>query len=219
MPGPLKAFLARYGAPIRYAHVHGRFPLSAYQTIFASEPGSAEMPSAGRPFTAAVLARLAARGVGVAPIVLHTGVSSLEHDEAPYPERFHVPAATATSVAATRAQGGRVIAVGTTVVRALESAAGAEGAVRAAAGWTDLVLGPERPVRTVDGVLSGFHDAGASHLDLLEAVTGRDVLARAARAASGAGYSRHEFGDVQLLVREPPALARALRAVPGARAA
>jgi S-adenosylmethionine:tRNA ribosyltransferase-isomerase len=217
--GPLLAYLGRHGAPIRYAHVHGHWPLSAYQTVFASEPGSAEMPSAGRPFTAALLGRLAARAVDVAPIVLHTGVSSLEHDEAPYPERFHVPAATAARVAAARRRGGRVIAVGTTVVRALESAASPRGAVRAAAGWTDLVLGPERDARVVDGVLSGFHDAGASHLRLLEAVARRRVLARAARAAGGAGYRRHEFGDVQLLVRAPRRLAVAGRQAAAAPAA
>ena len=207
--GPLPAYLQRHGAPIRYAHVHGRWPLSAYQTVFASEPGSAEMPSAGRPFTAALVARLAARGIDVAPLVLHTGVSSLELGEEPYPERFHVPAATAARVTATRRAGGHVLAVGTTVVRALESAVGDGGDVRPAGGWTDLVIGPERPVRAADGVLTGFHDDGASHWRLLEAVAGRTVMARAARAATGAGYRRHEFGDVQLLVREPPRLAAA----------
>jgi S-adenosylmethionine:tRNA ribosyltransferase-isomerase len=207
LDGPLLPYLRRHGAPIRYAHVHGNWPLSAYQTVFAAVPGSAEMPSAGRPFTAAILTRLKARGVDVAPLVLHTGVSSLELGEEPYPERFHVPAATAARVATARRHGGRVIAVGTTVVRALESAATAAGDVRAAGGWTDLVIGPRCGVRVVDGLLSGFHDAGASHLRLLEAVAGRAVLARAAHAATGAGYRRHEFGDVQLLARETPRLA------------
>ena len=216
--GPLLPYLHRHGTPIRYAHVHGRWPLSAYQTVFATEPGSAEMPSAGRPFTAALVARLAARGIEVAPIVLHTGVSSLELGEEPYPERFHVPPATAARVRAARRSGARVLAVGTTVVRALESAVDAAGEVRAAGGWTDLVIGPERPVRAVDGVLTGFHDQGASHLRLLEAVAGRVVMARAARAASGAGYHRHEFGDVQLLVREAARLEPAA-AAPGDAAA
>jgi S-adenosylmethionine:tRNA ribosyltransferase-isomerase len=211
LDGELLPYLHRHGAPIRYAHVRGSWPLAAYQTIFAAEPGSAEMPSAGRPFTAAVLDRLRLRGIGVAPLVLHTGVSSLELGEEPYPERFRVPAATAARVTAARRAGARVIAVGTTVVRALESAIDERGAVTAAHGWTDLVIGPERRVRAVDGILTGFHDAGASHLRLLEAVAGRVVLARAARAAGGARYLRHEFGDVQLLLREPlqPAVAPA----------
>jgi S-adenosylmethionine:tRNA ribosyltransferase-isomerase len=202
LDGPLLPYLERHGAPIRYAHVRGDWPLSEYQTVFAAEPGSAEMPSAGRPFTARVVARLTARGVDVAPIVLHTGVSSLELGEDPYPERFHVPGGTALRVEAARRHGGRVIAVGTTVVRALESAVAADGTLRTAGGWTDVVIGPERGARVADGILTGFHDAGASHLRLLEAVVGRVVMARAARAASGAGYRRHEFGDVQLLVRE-----------------
>ena len=202
LDGPLLPYLERHGAPIRYAHVRGDFPLAEYQTVFAAEPGSAEMPSAGRPFTGRVVARLTARGVDVAPIVLHTGVSSLELGEDPYPERFHVPSGTALRIEAARRHGGRIIAVGTTVVRALESAVDEGGTLRAAGGWTDVVIGPERGVQVADGILTGFHDAGASHLRLLEAVVGRVVMARAARAASGAGYRRHEFGDVQLLVRE-----------------
>jgi S-adenosylmethionine:tRNA ribosyltransferase-isomerase len=200
LPEPLLAYLHRHGAPIRYAHVDGDWPLDAYQTVYATEPGSAEMPSAGRPFTHELVTRLMARGIDLAPLVLHTGVSSLERDETPYPERYRVPAATARRVAATRRDGGRVIAVGTTVVRALESAVADDGEVRAAAGWTDLVIGPERGVRAVDGLVTGFHDPDASHLHLLEAVAGAPLLRRAYAAAAARGYLRHEFGDAALLL-------------------
>ena len=157
-------------------------PLADHQTMFARVPGSAEMPSAGRPFRARVLAALAARGIGVAPLVLHTGVSSQERGERPYPERFTVPAATAARVDATRRAGGRVIAVGTTVTRALETAAAPGGGVRAASGWTSLMITPERGVRAVDGLVTGWHEPAASHLLLLEAVAGRELVERSYEA-------------------------------------
>jgi S-adenosylmethionine:tRNA ribosyltransferase-isomerase len=194
------AYLRRYGRPIRYGYVPRDWPLSAYTTVFATEPGSAEMPSAGRPFSAELVTRLVARGVLVAPVVLHTGVASPEAHERPYPERFTVPAATARVVAATRADGGRVVAVGTTVVRALETATGADGVTRPASGWTELVVTPSRGVRAVDGLLTGFHEPRASHLDLLAAVAGCDLLARCYAEALAAGYLWHEFGDLNLLL-------------------
>jgi S-adenosylmethionine:tRNA ribosyltransferase-isomerase len=200
LPGPLGAYLARHGRPIRYRHVDGAQPLEAYQNVYATEPGSAEMPSAGRPLTSEIVTRLVARGIDVAPLVLHAGVSSLERGERPYPERFRVPATTAARVNLGRRLGGRVVAVGTTAVRALESAAGEHGEIRASAGWTDLVITPARGVRAVDGVLTGFHDPGASHLELLEAVAGRAALARCYAAAEQAGYERHEFGDLALML-------------------
>jgi S-adenosylmethionine:tRNA ribosyltransferase-isomerase len=203
LPAPVPDYLARHGRPIRYGHVDGEWPLSAYQTVFAAEPGSAEMPSAGRPFTPELITRLVARGIDLAPLTLHTGVSSLERGEQPYPERFRVPEWTAARVNLARELGGRVIAVGTTVVRALESAAAQDGRVRPAGGWTDLVVTPERGVRALDGLVTGFHDPGASHLDLLAAVVGRDVLARAYGEAAARGYLRHEFGDVALLLAGP----------------
>jgi len=168
--GEVDALLARVGRPIRYGYVPRRWPLEAYQTVFATEPGSAEMPSAGRPFTTDLVTRLVAAGVTLAPIVLHTGVSSPEAGEPPAPERFAVPLGTARLVELTRRHGGRVIAVGTTVTRALESAAGPDGRMGAAAGWTDLVLGPDRRARVVDGIVTGLHAPDASHLLLLEAV-------------------------------------------------
>jgi S-adenosylmethionine:tRNA ribosyltransferase-isomerase len=197
---PLREYLARHGRPIRYGYVPRPWPLAAYQTAFATEPGSAEMPSAGRPFTPELVTRLAAAGVHVAPLVLHTGVSSLERGEAPYPERYAVPEATARLVNAVRWWGGRVIAVGTTVVRALETVADEAGAVAAGEGWTRLVVTPERGLRAVDGLITGWHEPEASHLRLLEAVAGPELLERCYAEALEAGYLWHEFGDSHLIV-------------------
>jgi S-adenosylmethionine:tRNA ribosyltransferase-isomerase len=193
---PLEQYLAAHGAPIRYAHEPHDHPLEDHQTIFAAEPGSAEMPSAGRPFTRRAIAALRARGVGIARIVLHTGVSSQERGERPYPERYRVPPATAARVNAAR----RVIAVGTTVVRALETVAEADGAVHAGEGWTSLVITPERGVRAVDGLITGWHEPDASHLLMLEAIGGRELLERSYAAAVAHGYRWHEFGDSHLIL-------------------
>ncbi|MFE2429508.1 S-adenosylmethionine:tRNA ribosyltransferase-isomerase [Streptomyces sp. NPDC059373] len=198
------AYLGRYGRAIRYGYTERDQPLAAYQTVFsvpsADGLGSAEMPSAGRPFTAGLVTELVSRGVQIAPIVLHTGVASAEAHEPPYPERFAVPASTAWLVNAARAGGGRVVAVGTTAVRALESATSGRGRVRAAEGWTDLVITPERGVRAVDGLLTGLHDPEASHLLMLEAVAGGALLEWVYGAAVAGGYLWHEFGDVNLLL-------------------
>jgi len=196
----LDAVLAAHGRPITYDHLAERPPLAAYRTPFMLEAGSAEMPSAGRPLTNEVLTGLVARGIHVAPVVLHTGVSSLELGEAPPPERYRVPAATARLVTATQRHGGRVIAVGTTVARALETAAAPDGSVRPDEGWTDLELGPDRPARVVTGLLTGWHEPRASHLRLLQAVAGVPLLARAYDAALARGYLWHEFGDSCLLL-------------------
>jgi S-adenosylmethionine:tRNA ribosyltransferase-isomerase len=193
-------YLNLYGSPIRYPYVPRAWPLSAYQTVFALHPGSAEMPSAGRPFTDRIVTRLVTAGVLVVPILLHTGVASPEAKERPYPERFAVPGATARAVTAARAAGARVIAVGTTVVRALESAAVRNGDLQAASGITDLVVTPERGIRVVDGLLTGFHEPAASHWDLLAAVAAAELLAACYGQAAAAGYRRHEFGDVNLLL-------------------
>jgi len=197
---PLAAYLAAHGSPVRYGHVRRPWPVSAYRTVYATEDGSAEMPSAGRAFTPELITALVAKGVGVAPVVLHSGVSSPEAHEAPAPERFRVPSATARWVRATREGGGRVIAVGTSVVRALETLAGSGGRVRPGEGWTELVIGPTRGVRVVDGLLTGWHDPEASHLLLLEAVAGRTFLDRCYREALDQGYLWHEFGDLCLLL-------------------
>jgi S-adenosylmethionine:tRNA ribosyltransferase-isomerase len=193
-------YLRRHGRPIRYAYAPVPIPLAEYQTVFAREPGSAEMPSAGRPFTDRLVTDLVSRGIGVAPITLHTGVSSQQPGEPPQPERFRVPAATARLVNATRAWGNRIVAVGTTVTRALESAADDTGRVRERSGWTDLVLGPQRRARIVSGLITGWHAPGASHLDLLEAVAGEALVRAAYDEALRGGYRWHEFGDSCLLL-------------------
>ena len=195
-------YLSRHGRPVGYRYLDHPVPLSALQTVFAREPGSAEMPSAGRPLSLRVLVDLVSRGVVVTPVVLHAGVSSQEKLEPPQPELFTVPAVTARLVGSTRTAGRRVVAVGTTVVRALESAAGRDGTVHPTSGWTDLVLGPDRPAWVVDGILTGLHEPKASHLSLLEAVAGRTLVRRAYAAATGDrdGYLWHELGDTMLLL-------------------
>jgi len=193
-------YLLKYGAPIRYSYVTQPWDISSYQTVFARVPGSAEMPSASRPFTAAVVTELVARGVLIAPLTLHTGVASLEADEDPYPEPFDVPPATARYVNYVRSSGGRVIAAGTTVVRALETAAGADGQVRPAAGWTSHVVTPETGVRVVDGLLTGLHEPRSSHLRMLAAFAGSALLSACYEEAIRSGYLWHEFGDVHLLL-------------------
>jgi S-adenosylmethionine:tRNA ribosyltransferase-isomerase len=198
-------YLLRHGEPIRYSYAGQRWPLEAYQTVFGRTPGSAEMPSAARPFSHAVVTDLVARGVTFAPITLHCGVSSLEAGEDPYPEQYDVPPATARLVSLTRQSGGRVIAVGTTVVRALETAAletttRETTALAAAAGWTSHVISPETGLRVVDGLLTGLHEPRSSHLRMLAAFHGEDLLRDCYEAALARGYLWHEFGDVHLLL-------------------
>jgi S-adenosylmethionine:tRNA ribosyltransferase-isomerase len=197
---PLERYLALHGHPIRYGYVETELPIDAYQTVFALHPGSAEMPSAGRPFTSFLVTELVSRGILVAPVTLHTGVSSPELGEPPYPERFRVPEATARLVNAVHGWRGRVVAVGTTVVRALETTAAPDGTVSAGRGLTNLVVTPERGVRAIDGLLTGWHEPRSSHLQLLEAVAGRELVARSYREASARRYRRHEFGDVHLIL-------------------
>jgi len=200
LPETALAYAEHHGSPIRYSYVPKPWPLQYYQTVFADEPGSAEMPSAGRAFTDEMLLELGRKGVRIAPIMLHTGVSSLETDEQPYPERYHVSYPTALAVNAARRLGGRVIAVGTTAVRALETAVDDGGYVRASGGWTGLVITPDRPLRVVDGMLTGLHGPKASHLLILEALAGREHLAHAYQELLEQRYLWHEFGDLHLIL-------------------
>ena len=211
-------YLLRHGVPIRYSYVRRDWALTSYQTVFAQRPGSAEMPSASRPFTPSVVTQLVARGVLIAPLTLHAGVSSLEADEDPYPEPYDVPPATARLVNHVRAHGGRVIAAGTTVVRALETAAlpaGPDpsrdpgdprdprepgGPVAASAGWTSHVVTPQTGVKVVDRLLTGLHEPRSSHLRMLAAFAGPELLSRCYETAISYGYLWHEFGDVHLLL-------------------
>jgi S-adenosylmethionine:tRNA ribosyltransferase-isomerase len=198
--GPLHEYLARRGRPIRYGYVSRRWPLSAYQNAFGTVPGSAEMPSAGRPLTAELITQLVAGGTLIAPLTLHTGVSSPERHEPPYPEQYEVPPATARLVNAVRGWGGHIVAVGTTVVRALETVAAPDGTVRAGMGWTNLVVSPDRGLWAVDGLLTGWHEPRASHLQLLEAMAGDDLVRRCYESALEHRYLWHEFGDSHLIL-------------------
>ena len=215
LPVPVMPYLERYGFPIRYSYVREPWPIAAYQTVFAEEPGSAEMPSAGRPFTPELVTTLVSRGVQIAPVVLHTGVASLEDHEPPYEEFYRVPGETADLVNGARRAGRRIIAVGTTVVRALETVTGEDGVTSPGEGWTSLVIGRERRLRSVDGLITGLHEARATHLMVLEGVaaaaarnpavkrragTAASHLQRAYAAAMRMGYLWHEFGDSHLIV-------------------
>jgi S-adenosylmethionine:tRNA ribosyltransferase-isomerase len=200
LPGPLDDYLAQYGFPIRYKYVKQAWPSEYYQTVYATEPGSAEMPSAGRAFTPELLTRLVAKGIQIAPLILHTGVASLEKHEPPYEEFYHVPLETARLVNATHAAGKRVIAVGTTVVRALETVTDAEGVIHPGEGWTRLVITPERGLRAVNGLLTGLHEPEASHLAMLQALAGLEHLEVTYAEALKQGYLWHEFGDLHLIL-------------------
>jgi S-adenosylmethionine:tRNA ribosyltransferase-isomerase len=200
LPRPLDGYLERHGSPIRYGYVSEGWPASYYQTVYATEVGSAEMPSAGRAFTPEVITRLVANGVQVAPLILHTGVASLEDDEPPYEEVYRVPAETARLVNAAHASGKRVVAVGTTVVRALETVTDESGATHPGEGWTRLFVTPERGVRAVDALLTGLHEPRSTHLAMLEAIAGREHLETAYREALREGYLWHEFGDLHLIL-------------------
>ncbi len=198
--GDLARALGRRGRPIAYGYLDRRYPLTDYQTVFGIDPGSAEMPSAARPFTTELVTRLIAKGVAVAPVTLHTGLSSQEAGEAPQAEQYVVPPGTAEAVNAAKARGSRVVAVGTTVTRALETVVGADGRVYASSGWTERVISPEEPARVVDGLVTGWHDPEASHLMLVESVAGRELTRAAYGEARAAGYLWHEFGDSALLM-------------------
>jgi S-adenosylmethionine:tRNA ribosyltransferase-isomerase len=201
VPGDdLLGYLRTHGQPIRYAHAEAAWPIEAYQSVFSRDPGSAEMPSAARPFTDALVTDLVTRGVVLAPITLHTGVSSQEAGEPPYAERYEVPPATASLINAAHADGRRVVAVGTTVVRALETTADEAGRSHPGRGWTELVVTPERGVRVVDGLVTGWHEPESSHLAMLEAIAGHELLDASYAAAVAEGYRWHEFGDSHLIL-------------------
>lgn len=200
LPGPLHPYLAAHGFPIRYNYVKQGWPLSYYQTVYATEKGSAEMPSAGRAFTPELITRLVAKGIQVAPLLLHTGVASPERQEPVYEEYYRVPEPTARLVNATHAAQRRVVAVGTTVVRALETVTDSCGITHAGEGWTDVVITPQRGIRSVNGLLTGLHEPLSSHLAMLETLAGRAHLEITYREALTKGYLWHEFGDLHLLL-------------------
>jgi S-adenosylmethionine:tRNA ribosyltransferase-isomerase len=211
LPTDLDVYLDRHGSPIRYGYVRESWPSSYYQTVYATEVGSAEMPSAGRAFTPELITRLVAKGVQILPLLLHTGVASLEDDEPPYEEFYRVTPETAAAINPARKAGRRIVAVGTTVVRALETVTDRDGVTHPGEGWTDLYITPERGVRSVNAMLTGLHEPRSTHLSMLEALTGRGSLcplATEGRAhletayseALDKGYLWHEFGDLHLIL-------------------
>ncbi|HLQ29496.1 MAG TPA: S-adenosylmethionine:tRNA ribosyltransferase-isomerase [Ktedonobacteraceae bacterium] len=200
LPGPLQDYLEQHGFPIRYSYVKQGWPSSYYQTVYATEKGSAEMPSAGRAFTPELMTRLVARGIQIAPLLLHTGVASLEGHEPPYEEFYRVPLETARLVNAAKATGKHVVAVGTTVVRALETVTDAEDTAHPGEGWTSLIVTPQRGMRAVNAMLTGLHEPCATHLAMLETLSGLEHLKVTYREALQEGYLWHEFGDLHLIL-------------------
>jgi S-adenosylmethionine:tRNA ribosyltransferase-isomerase len=211
LPVNLNDYLDRFGSPIRYRYIRESWPAGYYQTVYATEVGSAEMPSAGRAFTPELITRLVANGVRVVPLILHTGVASLEDDEPPYVEYYRVPPETAAVINAARAASRRVVAVGTTVVRALETVTHRDGSTHPGEGWTDVFITPERGIRSVDAMLTGLHEPRSTHLSMLEALagsvsacplatSGTDHLEVAYSEALKRGYLWHEFGDLHLIL-------------------
>jgi len=200
LPDKVDNFLTRYGFPIRYNYVKDQWPLSYYQTVYATESGSAEMPSAGRPFTSGLLKRLASKGIQIAPLVLHTGVSNLETHEPPCKEFYRVTSDTARIVNEARTSGRRIIAVGTTVVRALETVTNADGKTHAGEGWTCLMITPQRGLRAVTSLLTGMHEPEATHLAILESLAGLSHIKIAYNEALRGEYLWHEFGDLHLVM-------------------
>jgi S-adenosylmethionine:tRNA ribosyltransferase-isomerase len=200
LPYPLDIYLAEYGYPIRYGYVKKDWSNSYYQTVYATEMGSAEMPSAGRAFTPELITQLIAQGIHLAPLILHTGVASLDDHEPPYEEFYRLPPATASLVNHARQNQRRIIAAGTTVIRALETVTDPDGITHAGEGWTNLVITPQREIRAVHGLLTGFHEPCATHLAMLEALSGREHLEITYAAALEQGYLWHEFGDLHLIL-------------------
>ena len=192
--------LLRDGEPIRYSYVPNHVPLEHYQTVYATVPGSVETPSAGRHLTWELLNRLRTKGVNVADIVLHCTISSMQDDDVDLrkpliEEWFRVDERAAQVANSAR----RVIAVGTTVIRALESTVDASGMIRAAEGWTNLLIRPDSNLRSIDGLLTGLHEPPATHLDMLRAVVDADLLERAYAEVREREYLWHEFGDAMLI--------------------
>ena len=200
VPQDVDEYLTRYGFPIRYNYVKDKWPLSFYQTVYATETGSAEMPSAGRPFTARLMKRLKTKGINIAPLILHTGVSNIETHEPPYKEFYRVTPETARRVNEARAAGRRIVAVGTTAIRALETVTNGDGKAHAGEGWTCLVITPQRGLRVVNALITGMHEPEASHLAILEALAGKAHIKLAYEEALRKGYLWHEFGDLHLIV-------------------
>ncbi|MFS0788223.1 S-adenosylmethionine:tRNA ribosyltransferase-isomerase [Shouchella sp. 1P09AA] len=198
---PMLSYLHKYGEPIRYEYINTPWPLEAYQTVFASAPGSIEMPSAGRAFSWTLIQALQKHQIQVGFLTLHAGISYYENNQWPnpthHPESYEIPDDTVTAIQQAKAKGGRIIAVGTTVVRALETYAQAPHVCK---GETNLYIKKETPLQLVDGLLSGLHEPHSSHLDLLRAFLSDDTLLVSYQQALQHEYLWHEFGDLHLML-------------------
>ncbi|MBW8348516.1 S-adenosylmethionine:tRNA ribosyltransferase-isomerase [Bacillus sp. IITD106] len=194
----------QFGEPIRYEYIDTSWPLEAYQTVYATVPGSVEMASAGRAFSWGLINQLKKKGVQTTFLQLHAGLSYYGENHWPtpnkHPERFSISEQTAEIVNRTRKDGGRVIAVGTTVVRALESASDHKGQVTPQNRLTDLFIKEGYPLKVVDGLLTGFHEPEASHLHLLTAFIKKDYLLKSYHEALEHEYLWHEFGDMNFIL-------------------
>lgn len=199
---PVQKYLTENARPIQYDKLDRQYPLSYYQTFFSFHPGSAEMPSAGRGFTKKIIEALLKKGVVLAPLILHTGVSSLEENETPYPEYMEIDPVSATIINTAKNQGRRIIAVGTTCIRAIETAADPHGVVQPYRGNTELFIDEIYSMKVADGLLTGFHEPKASHLNMLQSIGGFEHINRAYQEAITAGYHWHQFGDLHLILPE-----------------
>ena len=195
-----EAYLAEHAQPIKYDHLNEHYPLDFYQTHFSLHPGSSEMPSAGRGFTKDLVERLLEKGVIFAPILLHTGVSSLEENESPYAEYMEIDQASATKINNAKKHGRKIIAVGTTAVRVVESAVNQRGEVVPYTGNTDLFIDNGYRMKVINGLLTGFHEPRASHLKMLQSIAGFDHIERAYDSALENNYFWHQFGDLHLIL-------------------
>ncbi|MCL7747900.1 S-adenosylmethionine:tRNA ribosyltransferase-isomerase [Halalkalibacter alkaliphilus] len=197
-------YLYTHGTPIHYEYLQDHWPLQAFQTVYSSVPGSIEMPSAGRALSWKMLADLQKKGVEIGFVYLHTGLSYFENDHWPdpifQPEPFHVPKETVELIHLAKNRNSRIIAVGTTVVRALESAVDTQHILQPTTGETTLHIKLNSSLYVVDGLLTGFHEPEASHLDMLSAFIDQKNLLAAYEEAIRQGYLWHEFGDMNLLL-------------------
>ena len=199
-PLPYFEYFARHGRPIAYSHVTGTWPIEAFQTTYARAIGSSEMPSAGRPFTSRMIQRLTSRGIEIATVTLAR--RRLECGTRRTPTRRVAQVSPDCAVAVRRAmkRGRRIVAVGTTVVRALESSLDRQRRITASRGWTSLHITPDRPMRVVDAIVTGFHEPTSTHLAILESIAGREHIERSYRIALEQRYLWHEFGDSHLIL-------------------
>ena len=196
----IQKYLSANALPIQYEKLNRRYPLSYYQTFFSFHPGSAEMPSAGRGFTAGLIERLLQKGIVFAPVVLHTGVSSLEENETPYPEYMEIDPLSASIINTAKRQGRRVISVGTTAIRAIETALNEENQVIPYHGNSNLFIDENYQMKIADGLLTGFHEPRASHLNMLQSIAGYEHIDMAYQEAIRSGYYWHQFGDLHLIL-------------------